>query len=196
MIAYENPCQGSTIALLDKVQSSVELSQSGSGLNPLSQLRLGPSWMMPFHSCRLVLWSGVAWSSGLRKDFQNWVRLDAGHDMVKGIPSPSSLDMASHVGEPLICGVRYHLHRLGLAHTSDCPCGTGPHTPEHILQLCPVYDQNREQIWPMGADLDQKLWGARDDLLRTIEFIQNINLKVWDIHPAFERRRRRRSLCL
>ena len=37
------------------------------------------------------------------------------------------------------CRLRAHLYRLGISHTPDCLCETGPQTPEHILQSSPLY---------------------------------------------------------
>ena len=34
------------------------------------------------------------------------------------------------------CQLLSHLHRLKISHSDECPCGTGPQTPNHILQSC------------------------------------------------------------
>ena len=38
-----------------------------------------------------------------------------------------------------------HMHRLRISHTDECPCGTGPQTPEHppppsTVQPTPAYE--------------------------------------------------------
>ena len=76
------------------------------------------------------------------------------------------------------CRLRAHMHRLGLSHTPDCPCETGPQTPEHILQTCPLYQEARIKHWPHGATLQEKLWGNKDSLLLTTSFIQSTNFDV------------------
>ena len=38
------------------------------------------------------------------------------------------------------CRLLSHLHHLKISHTDECPCGTGPQTPEHILQQCPAHN--------------------------------------------------------
>ena len=76
------------------------------------------------------------------------------------------------------CRLRSHLHRLGLSHTPNCPCETGPHTPEHVLQDCPLHQDLRKQLWPDGATLAGKLWGTKDDLLQTTHFISSAGLEI------------------
>ena len=77
------------------------------------------------------------------------------------------------------CRLRSHLHRLGLSHTPDCPCDTSPHTPEHVIQCCPDYKDLRNQQWPNGATLAEKLWGTKQQLTQTIDFISSTNLEIW-----------------
>ena len=76
------------------------------------------------------------------------------------------------------CRLLGHLHRLRIAHSDECPCGTGPQTPEHILQHCPAHHALRQQTWPEGAGLQVQLWGSRQDLERTAEFVVATGLKV------------------
>ena len=38
-----------------------------------------------------------------------------------------------------------HMCRLGLAHIKDCPCQTGPQSPQHFLQFCPLFREARMQ---------------------------------------------------
>ena len=42
-----------------------------------------------------------------------------------------------------------HMCWLGLAHIKDCPCQTGPQSPQHFLQFCPLFREARTQQWPM-----------------------------------------------
>ena len=76
------------------------------------------------------------------------------------------------------CRLLCHLHRLKIAHTDECPCGTGPQTPQHILQNCPAHDALRRQTWPGGAELQVQLWGNRHDLEKTVGFIMATGLKI------------------
>ena len=76
------------------------------------------------------------------------------------------------------CRLRHHMYRLGLSDTPDCPCKTGPETPEHVLQSCPTYDNVRTKLWPTGATLETKLWGSKDDLLTTATFITLAKLTI------------------
>ena len=76
------------------------------------------------------------------------------------------------------CRLRSHMHRLGLSHTPDCPCNTGPETPEHILQHCPLHHDIRVQCWPQGSTLQEKLWGPRNNLTETASFIKQAKIEV------------------
>ncbi|XP_041377391.1 uncharacterized protein LOC121389807 [Gigantopelta aegis] len=76
------------------------------------------------------------------------------------------------------CRLNFHLHKLNLCHTSDCQCGTGLQTPEHILQQWSLHNSERSHFWPHGTDLHQKLWGSREDLQTTVQFITEVGLSV------------------
>ena len=56
------------------------------------------------------------------------------------------------------CQLLSHLHRLKISHSDECPRGTGPQTPSHILQSCPTSDALRRQTWPGPVDAHRKLW--------------------------------------
>ncbi|KAK7092394.1 hypothetical protein V1264_008143 [Littorina saxatilis] len=71
-----------------------------------------------------------------------------------------------------------HTHRLGLSHTPNCPCETGPQTPEHILQTCPLHQEARTDHWPQGATLQEQLWGTKGSLILTTSFIQATKLEI------------------
>ena len=69
------------------------------------------------------------------------------------------------------CRLLSHLHRLGIAHTNECPCGTGIQNPEHFLQHCPTHAALRRQTWPDGVEMEAQLWGDRSDLVKTVGFV-------------------------
>ena len=74
------------------------------------------------------------------------------------------------------CGLRAHLHKMGLRDTAACSCGALKQTPEHILQDCPDFARQRREVWPTGATLDDKLWGTGEDLKRTVLFVTHTGL--------------------
>ena len=76
------------------------------------------------------------------------------------------------------CRLRAHLYRLGLSPTPNCPCETGLHTPEHVLQDCPLHHDLRIKLWPEGASLEYKLWGPKPNLETTANFISGTRLEV------------------
>ena len=76
------------------------------------------------------------------------------------------------------CGLRAHLKRIGVAPSAQCECGQADQTPAHILQECPLLDEQRRQSWPGGVDLDTKLWGTVDDLRRTASFAASLEIRL------------------
>ena len=76
------------------------------------------------------------------------------------------------------CRLLAHLNRLHISHTDECPCGTSPQTPEHVLQTCPLLDNLRQAIWTEGVDLQEKLWGSAKSLRQTAEFITAAKLDI------------------
>jgi ribonuclease HI len=76
------------------------------------------------------------------------------------------------------CQLLSHLYRLKIAHTDQCPCGTGSQTASHILQSCPTFHTLRCQTWPSEVDLHEKLWGPAVSLGRTVDFIMQAGLTV------------------
>ena len=75
------------------------------------------------------------------------------------------------------CQLLSHLHRLKIFHSDECPCGTGPQTPNHILQSYPTFDDLRRQTWPSPVDAHRKLWGPVETLWQTADFTLLTGLK-------------------
>ena len=76
------------------------------------------------------------------------------------------------------CQLLSHLHRLKNSHSDECPCGTGPQTPIHILQYCPTFDTLRCQTWPSPVEAHRKLWGPVETLRLTADFALLTGLKI------------------
>ena len=76
------------------------------------------------------------------------------------------------------CGLRAHLKRIGQADTATCHCGNDDQTPEHVLQACPLFDDQRKDVWPDETDLETKLWGTADNLRLTTRFTTSIGLQI------------------
>ena len=68
---------------------------------------------------------------------------------------------------------------------------TGPQSPKHVLQFCPLFRETRRQQWLHGATQQERLWCNIEDLLKTTTFIQTTGLTV-SSRTLLERRRRRR----
>ena len=76
------------------------------------------------------------------------------------------------------CQLLSHLHRLKISHSDECPCSTGPQTPNHILQSCPTFDDLRRQTWPSPVEAHRKLWGPVETLQQTADFALLTGLKI------------------
>jgi len=76
------------------------------------------------------------------------------------------------------CRLQAHLHKMKAAKTAQCLCQNGLQTPEHILQTCPLFDDLRTQTWPHETKVEEKLWGTRESLLLTTEFMEATHLPV------------------
>ena len=72
-----------------------------------------------------------------------------------------------------------HMRRkMNLVPSPLCTCGTEDQATEHILQRCPAYQHLRQQIWSDGTSLHQELYGKKEELERTVGFIQQAVLSV------------------
>ena len=76
------------------------------------------------------------------------------------------------------CQLLSQLHRLKISHSDECPCGTGPQTPNHILQSCPTVDDLRGQTWPSPVEAHRKLWEPVETLRQTADFALLTGLKI------------------
>ena len=61
---------------------------------------------------------------------------------------------------------------------SICACGNDDQTPEHVLQACPLFDDQRKDVWPDETDLETKLWGAADNLRLTTRLTTSVGLQI------------------
>ena len=70
------------------------------------------------------------------------------------------------------CRLNSHLSKkMKLVPSSTCPCGLEDQTPEHVLQTCPLFQEQRKQVWPNATPLHTKLHGCRQDLEDTTTFV-------------------------
>ena len=60
------------------------------------------------------------------------------------------------------------------SHTNECLCRTGVQTAQ------PTHSKEH-RLWPSGAVFRDKLWGSKEELQATAQFIKNIHLQIW--HP-------------
>ena len=67
------------------------------------------------------------------------------------------------------CGLKGHLTKIGIQPSALCDCGKDNQTSNHFLQSCPLYNRERQHIWPVSTTMDAK-FGA----LQTIYIWQPI----------------------
>ena len=68
------------------------------------------------------------------------------------------------------CGLKGHLKEIGIKPLALCDCGKDDQTPDHFLKSCPLYNRERQHIWPVSTTMDAKLWGSANDLHLTTHF--------------------------
>ena len=71
-----------------------------------------------------------------------------------------------------------HMHRLHLSSSPLCPCRLCAQTTEHVLQDCPLYSPLRKEYWPNESTLYSKLYGTKEELKKTVNFITRTCLSV------------------
>ena len=75
--------------------------------------------------------------------------------------------------------LNHHLAtKLKLVPSPICPCGKTDQTTEHILQECELHNTLRQAIWPAETPLQTKLYGCREELSRTADFILQTGLAI------------------
>ena len=68
--------------------------------------------------------------------------------------------------------------KLKLVPSPTCSCGLADQTAEHILESCPIYHQERRDVWPEDTTLQTKLYGSYHQLERTADFISRTGLTL------------------
>ena len=68
--------------------------------------------------------------------------------------------------------------KLKLVPSPTCTCGLADQTAEHILESCPIYHQERRDVWPEDTTLQTKLYGSYHQLERTADFISRTGLTL------------------
>ena len=72
-----------------------------------------------------------------------------------------------------------HMNRkMKLTPTPTCDCGLSDQTAAHILQDCPLFQNQRTMVWPEAVPLQVKLHGSRQDLEKTTTFVSLTSLTV------------------
>ena len=71
------------------------------------------------------------------------------------------------------------MHRkLKMVPSPACSCQRGEQLAEHILQVCPRFDDLRREIWPDVTSLESKLFGDIVELIKTCKSIRHTELKI------------------
>ena len=76
------------------------------------------------------------------------------------------------------CRLGAHMKRIGLRESAACQCGEASQTVKHVLQDCTKLKELRREVWSVDTSLETKLWGTRQDLLLTADFIKHTDLNA------------------
>ena len=76
------------------------------------------------------------------------------------------------------CRLGAHMKRIGLRESAACQCGEASQTVKHVLQDCTKLKELRREVWSVDTSLETKLWGTRQDLLLTADFIKRTDLNA------------------
>jgi hypothetical protein len=61
--------------------------------------------------------------------------------------------------------LKYHVYnKFKIGQHDTCTCGTSRMAGTHILQECPIYKEQRRQIWPVPVPEQSKLYGGVHEL--------------------------------
>ena len=75
--------------------------------------------------------------------------------------------------------LRHHMfNKLKIGENDLCACGLAPQNTEHVLQSCTLLSDLRTEIWPTNGTLAQKLYGTKQELTCTTDFIEASGLTI------------------
>ena len=75
--------------------------------------------------------------------------------------------------------MRHQLHtKFKIGTTALCHCELANMIAEHILQDCLQHAELRKEIWPMSVDLREKLYGGKEFLKKTANFVKKSGISV------------------
>ena len=69
-------------------------------------------------------------------------------------------------------------NKLKIGENDLCACGLAPQNTEHVLQRCTLLSDLRTEIWPTNGTLAQKLYGTKQELTSTTDFIEASGLTI------------------
>jgi hypothetical protein len=77
--------------------------------------------------------------------------------------------------------IEYDLPMLqeGQKRTASKGNASNQQTPSYALQECPLFQARQGTTWPEGEDLNQKLWGPKEDLVKTAHLMTIRGLRTW-----------------
>jgi hypothetical protein len=64
------------------------------------------------------------------------------------------------------------LHKLKLVSSPLCTCGQAAQTAKHILQHYHLFNQLQTEHWSTKTHIKDKLFGSKDELRKTVTYIQ------------------------
>ena len=70
-----------------------------------------------------------------------------------------------------------HMFRkMKLASSPACNCGLEDQMVERVLQMCPLLQKARQNVWPTAVQQHTKLYGSKEELEKKATFILQTGL--------------------
>ena len=82
----------------------------------------------------------------------------------------------THRAQPAV--TPYMFNKLKIGENDLCACGLAQQNTEHVLQSCTLLSDLRTEILPTNGTLAQKLYGTKQELTCTTDFIEASGLMV------------------
>ena len=81
-----------------------------------------------------------------------------------------------HTGHNRLTALMFR--KIKLVPSPTCNCGLEDQTAEHILQICPLLQTARQNVWPTAVQLHTKLYGSKEELEKTATVTLQTGLSV------------------
>ena len=77
------------------------------------------------------------------------------------------------------CSLQVHRKQTGTVTSALCDCKEAEQTVHHILQDCPIWWQQRHQLWLQDESTTTRLWGMAETCATPPHLWQHVDTKLW-----------------